>query len=270
MPHNLYLHSGIVQTRAYGHTVPEKKEALTYATIDSTVALCFALLVNASILILAAAAFNANGRTDVVELGEAHALEMECIRLRRAWASDDRYGAAQCLEMLAWITADQGRHRRAAVLLGVADVLWTEIGTSITAFGHYLGHHEACAQRIRTGLGDAAFGTSFREGQAMTYQEALAYALDEPDKPAPAPPRATSAPLTRRERQVADLITRGLSNREIAAALVISRRTAESHVEHILTKLGFTNRTQVAAWGAAPGRASVDTDGGAVRRAGRT
>jgi manganese transport protein len=74
MPHNLYLHSGIVQTRAYGHTVPEKKEALTFATIDSTVALCFALLINASILILAAAAFNAHGKTDVVELGEAHSL----------------------------------------------------------------------------------------------------------------------------------------------------------------------------------------------------
>ncbi|WP_416065575.1 Nramp family divalent metal transporter [Rhizobium sp. ZK1] len=74
MPHNLYLHSGIVQTRSYGHTVPEKKEALTFATIDSTVALCFALLINASILILAAAAFNANGKTDVVELGEAHSL----------------------------------------------------------------------------------------------------------------------------------------------------------------------------------------------------
>lgn len=74
MPHNLYLHSGIVQTRSYGHTVPEKKEALTFATIDSTVALCFALLINASILILAAAAFNANGKTDVVELGDAHSL----------------------------------------------------------------------------------------------------------------------------------------------------------------------------------------------------
>jgi manganese transport protein len=74
MPHNLYLHSGIVQTRAYGHTLPEKREALTYATIDSTVALCFALLINASILILAAAAFHANGKTDVVELGEASAL----------------------------------------------------------------------------------------------------------------------------------------------------------------------------------------------------
>ncbi|KRB49908.1 manganese transporter [Rhizobium sp. Root708] len=74
MPHNLYLHSGIVQTRDYGHTLPEKREALTFATIDSTVALCFALLVNASILILAAAAFHANGRTDVAELGEASSL----------------------------------------------------------------------------------------------------------------------------------------------------------------------------------------------------
>ncbi|PDT01812.1 divalent metal cation transporter [Rhizobium chutanense] len=74
MPHNLYLHSGIVQTRAYGHTVREKKEALTFATIDSTVALCFALLINASILILAAAAFNAHGKTDVVELGDAYSL----------------------------------------------------------------------------------------------------------------------------------------------------------------------------------------------------
>ncbi len=74
MPHNLYLHSGIVQTRAYGQTLPEKKEALTFATIDSTVALCFALLINASILILAAAAFNGTGRTEVAELGEAHSL----------------------------------------------------------------------------------------------------------------------------------------------------------------------------------------------------
>ena len=54
MPHNLYLHSAIVQTRAYGSTVPEKREALKFATIDSTVALMFALLINASILILAA------------------------------------------------------------------------------------------------------------------------------------------------------------------------------------------------------------------------
>ena len=74
MPHNLYLHSGIVQTRAYGNSLIEKRAALKYATIDSTVALMFALLVNASILILAAATFNKAGRTDVAELAEAHTL----------------------------------------------------------------------------------------------------------------------------------------------------------------------------------------------------
>lgn len=74
MPHNLYLHSGIVQTRAYGNTLPEKREALKFATIDSTVALCFALLINASILILAAATFHKTGNHDVAELGKAQEL----------------------------------------------------------------------------------------------------------------------------------------------------------------------------------------------------
>jgi manganese transport protein len=74
MPHNLYLHSGIVQTRAIGETEPEKREALKLATIDSTVALSLALLVNASILILAAATFHKAGQTNVAELGEAHAM----------------------------------------------------------------------------------------------------------------------------------------------------------------------------------------------------
>jgi len=74
MPHNLYLHSGIVQTRAYGSGLAEKREALKFATIDSTAALMFALLVNAAILILAAATFNQRGRLDVTELGEAHQL----------------------------------------------------------------------------------------------------------------------------------------------------------------------------------------------------
>jgi len=74
MPHNLYLHSGIVQTRDYGSSLPEKREALKFATFDSTVALMFALFVNASILILAAATFYKTGRTDVAELGEAHSM----------------------------------------------------------------------------------------------------------------------------------------------------------------------------------------------------
>jgi manganese transport protein len=74
MPHNLYLHSGIVQTRAYGESLAEKREALKFATLDSTVALMFALLVNASILILAAATFHRVGNTTVTDLGDAHAM----------------------------------------------------------------------------------------------------------------------------------------------------------------------------------------------------
>jgi manganese transport protein len=76
MPHNLYLHSAIVQTRAYGPSVEQRSEAIRLATWDSTFALIFALGINASILILAAATFHAGGRLDVTELGEAHGLLM--------------------------------------------------------------------------------------------------------------------------------------------------------------------------------------------------
>jgi manganese transport protein len=74
MPHNLYLHSGVVQTRRLGESTEEKREAIKLATIDSTVALMFALTINASILILAAATFNKTGQTNVSELGEVHSL----------------------------------------------------------------------------------------------------------------------------------------------------------------------------------------------------
>lgn len=74
MPHNLYLHSGIIQTRKYGHNLQEKREAISYATWDSTLALMLALAINASILILAAATFHKVGRTDVVEIEQAEAL----------------------------------------------------------------------------------------------------------------------------------------------------------------------------------------------------
>ena len=74
MPHNLYLHTGIVQTRAYGRSEPERREAIGFATLDSTIALGFAFLVNAAILILAAAAFHSADTGAVEDLTEAHAL----------------------------------------------------------------------------------------------------------------------------------------------------------------------------------------------------
>src|SRR5881275_1763174 len=70
MPHNLYLHSGVVQTRRFGDSVEDRREAIKLATMDSTIALMFALLINASILILAAATFNSRGQTSVTELDQ--------------------------------------------------------------------------------------------------------------------------------------------------------------------------------------------------------
>jgi manganese transport protein len=74
MPHNLYLHSAVVQTRRFDETPAGMKEAIRFATLDSTLALFLAFFVNASILILAASAFHAQGRLEVAEIQDAHQL----------------------------------------------------------------------------------------------------------------------------------------------------------------------------------------------------
>jgi manganese transport protein len=74
MPHNLYLHSSIVQTRKYLDTPESKKEAIRFATIDSSVALMFALFINAAILVMAAAAFHGSGHEAVADIGDAYQL----------------------------------------------------------------------------------------------------------------------------------------------------------------------------------------------------
>src|SRR6202035_2520143 len=74
MPHNLYLHSSIVQTRRYELNSAGKREAIKFATIDSTVALMFALFINAAILIVAAATFYTRGRNDIAEIQDAYKL----------------------------------------------------------------------------------------------------------------------------------------------------------------------------------------------------
>jgi len=74
MPHNLYLHSSIVQTRKYEQNIEGKTEAIKFATLDSTLALTFALFINAAILIVSAATFHAHGRHDVAEIQDAYQL----------------------------------------------------------------------------------------------------------------------------------------------------------------------------------------------------
>ncbi len=186
------------------------------------------------------------------EADEAAAQLRQGLRVHQAHGWGLRY-AGLTLELLAWIAARQQKHRLAATLLGAADTLRTEHDKPITSSRWMLPDHDACEQRAREALGAATFAEAFRHGQTRPDYHILALALDERLDPAPPAKDTsrTSMTLTRREREVAGLVARGLSNKEIAQRLVISQRTAESHLEHILTKLGFTNRAEVAAWIAA-------------------
>ena len=108
-------------------------------------------------------------------------------------------------------------------------------------------HHDKTANDAQKALGKSAFDKEFHRGLVMTEGEAVAYALDE-HCGVPNTSSTEAIRLTRREQQVAELVAQGLTNRAIAENLVISVRTAQGHVEHVLTKMGFTSRAQIAAW----------------------
>lgn len=182
---------------------------------------------------------------------EASSYVREALRLRHGATA--ALNLAQLVEMLAWITADAGWPEDAAKLLGAADQVWRTYGLKdLLRAGFYRVPHQECEARARSALGDAAFDTAFGRGSAMTIGEIVAYSLGEHPTPAAATrhtgPGAPDNPLTRREREVAALIAEGMSSIDIAAKLVIAQRTVESHTEHILQKLGFTSRVQIAAW----------------------
>ncbi|TQC47778.1 LuxR family transcriptional regulator [Rhodococcus sp. WS4] len=170
--------------------------------------------------------------------------------LRLKLALDDRLGIAICLESLAVITASSNPHR-AAILVGAARAAYTAIGLPSNALPGRGQRLDSYAKVLDKTLRADKMRTAVETGRGFDYDSAIAFALDEPC-PARHSERhgrvTTRDTLTPREREVASLIADGLSNKEIGLQLVISQRTAESHVDHILAKLGFTSRTQVASW----------------------
>ncbi|MET8758919.1 LuxR C-terminal-related transcriptional regulator [Lentzea sp. NPDC004782] len=174
--------------------------------------------------------------------------------LRFSHAFNDTIGTAVTVELLAWVAGVVRETDRAAVLLGAAHRLWALVGgeSLLQTSPHWNVPHQACEQRARQALGDRAFQAAFDRGAGFDLDHAVACALGEeepiPATPADAATTDADTQLTRRERQVAELVAQGLTNKEIAARLVIAQRTAEGHVARILTKLGFFTRTQLSAW----------------------
>ncbi|MFE5700809.1 ATP-binding protein [Rhodococcus koreensis] len=179
------------------------------------------------------------------EYSRAKALATQGLQLARS--VDDRISAAGCIEVLSWIAVDEGVPRRAAELMGAAEALAQRVGSPSIIYPNLHLEHARIEQEARRAIGDRVFETAFRHGLEARFEDAAAYAVDEKSgSDISVEPGPTS--LTRREQQVAELVAEGLTNRAIAGKLVISQRTAQGHVEHILSKLGFTSRAQIAAW----------------------
>jgi non-specific serine/threonine protein kinase len=177
--------------------------------------------------------------------------------LRAAREIGNLVGAAYSLEVLAWQAADTERYQRAAWLLGAAQGLWERAGGRLSGSAVLEGYHQRSATSVATALGSACYAELHAAGAGRPLAQLADLAIADTDRlPGPAARAAAGeAPggpgdgqLTVREREIAALVARGLSNRAIAARLVISKRTVDAHVTHIFAKLGLSSRVQLTIW----------------------
>lgn len=177
------------------------------------------------------------------EHAQADALAKDALRIKESFG--DRMGMAIAMDVIAWVAEANGNHVRAARLLGAVEAAFRSVGAT-SLFRHLAEPHAQCVERARRALGAESFDEAITAGRTLGLNEAVALALKRGlSTRAPSPVPRQDSELTSREHEIAELVTKGLSNREIAAALVISPRTAEKHVEKILTKLGLNSRTQI-------------------------
>jgi predicted ATPase/DNA-binding CsgD family transcriptional regulator len=195
----------------------------------------------------------------------------------------DVVGIAHGLRVLGFLAGAQGRYERAAVLLGAATPLWEQAGYHYTGIPSLEELHRETVQAAIDSLGDVRYARLRDAGAGQPLDEVIALALGSPGQPGPepapdaaamasaAPSRATSAarsaaaqrtapmapsavtppatgPLTSREVEIAQLVADGLSNKEIARRMAISKRTVDAHVDHIFAKLGISSRVQLTLW----------------------
>jgi non-specific serine/threonine protein kinase len=176
----------------------------------------------------------------------------------------DVVGTAYAVEALAWLAARREQYERTAWLIGAADQLWNRTGRRLSGVALMEESRQHAVKMARRALGERRFTAAYAHGTALDLDSVVreaAYEIGEAPGPrgvgvatagdpvaVPAPvPVAGAVPglLTRREREIAELVASGLSNREIATRLFISKRTVDAHVEHIFSKLEISSRVQL-------------------------
>jgi predicted ATPase/DNA-binding CsgD family transcriptional regulator len=200
----------------------------------------------------------------------------------------DEAGIAYCLEVLGWLAARGPRSDQAAWLLGAADALWLRTSCRLSNVAIMEQSHRRAAKQAREALGGLHYENAHDRGAALDLATVVAWAVDEsgavpwPDGPGVVRDRAvagvgagavavagatgnaaaragdgsesgvaaqvTASALTKREREIALLVASGLSNRDIATRLFISKRTVDAHVEHIFAKLEISSRVKLTMW----------------------
>jgi predicted ATPase/DNA-binding CsgD family transcriptional regulator len=181
------------------------------------------------------------------QLESASAYALEALTLRRSLP--DALTLIFSLDLLTQIAAAAGDYARAATFIGASRPRWQAFGPSVRHWKVLAEPHGEWEERTQRALGEAAFASAVRRGAEFTLDEIISLALGKDVEPSPLDEMdQPDMPLTPREAQIAELVSQGMSNKQLAAELVLSRRTVEGHVEKILQKMGFTRRTQIASW----------------------
>jgi predicted ATPase/DNA-binding SARP family transcriptional activator/DNA-binding CsgD family transcriptional regulator len=169
-----------------------------------------------------------------------------CKELGNKWIT------SESLDGLACISAVEGASERVARLFGAAETLREAVGLQHVPEEDAWREPFLAAARVR--LGEASWAGAWAEGRAMSMEQAIEHALSEqkptpPTSPEAEQPTSDEPPdLTRREKEVAVLVARGLTNRQIAQELMLSEHTVITHVRNILKRLNLRSRTQLTLW----------------------
>ncbi|WP_026414954.1 ATP-binding protein [Actinomadura oligospora] len=165
---------------------------------------------------------------------------LACLRIKERLG--DQLGITLALDLLTPAPVVHGEYEQAAMLLGATEAMWRRLGATRLYGPDYKRRRATSEHALRKRLPPERFQAAKERGARLSVAEAIALARGEPA------PRPERQPLTAREREVAVLVARGLSNREIADRLSVARRTVDTAVEHIQAKLGLSSRDQIAAW----------------------